>query len=103
MKAYVVSFIDVTDPAKYQEYAALAPATIAAHGGRYVARNGAKHPLEGEVPNKRVVILEFPSVEKAQQWHDSEEYQRATAIRKDASTGTIFIIEGYEPPIPDAG
>lgn len=103
MKAYVVSFIDVTDPEKYQEYAALAPASIAAHGGRYVARNGAKHPLEGDVPNKRVVILEFPSVEKVQQWHGSEAYQRVANIRKNASTGTMFIIEGYEPPIADAG
>lgn len=101
MTAYVVSFIDVTDPVKYQEYAAIVPAIIAAHGGTYVARNGAKHALEGELPNKRVVITAFPSVARAQQWHASAEYQRAKAIREAASTGTIFIIEGAEAPVVD--
>lgn len=100
MKAYIVSFIDVEDPVLYQQYAARAPQTIAAFGGSYVVRNGNKFALEGEVPDKRVVILEFPSMETARQWHESKEYQEVAQIRHRASKGTIFIVEGpAQPPV----
>lgn len=99
MKAYIVSFIDVEDPELYKQYVARAPETIAAYGGSYVARNGNKYALEGDLPDKRVVILEFPSVEKAREWHGSKEYSEVAKIRHKASKGTIFIIEGPEQPI----
>lgn len=99
MKAYIVSFIDVEDPELYKQYVARAPETIAAYGGRYVARNGNKYALEGQLPDKRVVILEFPSVEKAREWHGSKEYSEVAKIRHKASKGNIFIIEGPEQPI----
>ena len=97
MKAYVVSQIDVRAPKRYAEYAARATQTVAAYGGRYLARNGAKHPLEGPVPDRRVVVMEFPSVEQAKAWHASSAYQAIIGIRHSASTGNIFIIEGCEP------
>ncbi len=100
MKAYTISHIDVADPELYKEYAALAPATVAAYGGVYLARNGKKYALEGEFPNKRVVIVEFPSVEKAIAWHQSLEYQEVAKIRHRASSsGSIVLIEGPEAPV----
>ena len=38
MAAYVVANVEVTDPAAYEEYRAKVPGTIAAYGGRYLAR-----------------------------------------------------------------
>lgn len=98
MKAYVIGLIDVQDPDAYVKYAQNAPATIAQYGGRYVIRNGVKHELEGTPPGERWVVLEFPSVERAKRWFDSEEYQAIRPIRTNASTGKLFIIEGYDAP-----
>jgi uncharacterized protein (DUF1330 family) len=95
LSAYVLAVIDVKDVEKYKNYAAGAPATVEAFGGRYLARNGNKHPLEGNVFGNRVVILEFPSVEAATRWYHSEEYQGVKRKREGAAMGDIFVIEGY--------
>jgi uncharacterized protein (DUF1330 family) len=63
--AYVIANVDVRDPEAYEEYRALVPATIAEHGGRYTARGGATEVAEGDWKPKRLVIVEFPSVENA--------------------------------------
>ena len=82
MKGYVLAFVDVEDPTSYSPYAAGVPATIAAYGGRYLVRNGKKEVREGTLPADRVVMLEFPSVEQAKAWYESEQYQALLPIRK---------------------
>ncbi|MGH2522967.1 MAG: DUF1330 domain-containing protein, partial [Anaerolineales bacterium] len=64
MSAYVIVDIDVRDAARYEEYKQLAPPTVAAYGGRYLARGGKAEVLEGVWTPKRLVILEFESVER---------------------------------------
>jgi len=95
MKGYVLAFIDVEDAKNYSPYAAGVPATIAAYGGRYLVRNGKKEVREGSLPADRVVMLEFPSVDQAKAWYESEEYQALLPIRKSASKGTLLIVEGF--------
>lgn len=94
MPAYVFANIEVTDPVLYEEYRKGVPATITQYGGRYVARGGAAEGLEGGYAPKRVVILEFPSVERAKAWWDSPEYQPLRAIRQRASRGDLLLVEG---------
>ena len=38
--------------------------------------------------------IAFESVEKARAWYDSPAYQELVAVRKKASTATLFIAEG---------
>jgi len=94
MPAYVIADVEVTDPATYEEYRKGVPATIAAHGGRYVARGGAVEVLEGDWIPRRAVILEFPSVERIKAWYDSPEYRPLRELRKRASNSRLVIIEG---------
>ncbi|MEC9347381.1 MAG: DUF1330 domain-containing protein [Pseudomonadota bacterium] len=94
MSAYVIARVDVTDPAKYEKYKALAPAAIAAHGGEYLARGGKVVTLEGPEETLRVVILRFPSLEKAQAFYDSPEYQAAKFEREGAAVGNFIAVEG---------
>ena len=47
MAAYVISEIEPRDPVLFERYRALAPATIAKHGGRYLVRGGASEVIEG--------------------------------------------------------
>jgi uncharacterized protein (DUF1330 family) len=99
MNAYTVAHIDVADHDMYAEYTARAPATVEAFGGKYLARNGRKTALEGELPDRRIVVMQFPSYEKAREWYASKEYQELIPIRQRASrSGSIVLIEGYEPP-----
>jgi uncharacterized protein (DUF1330 family) len=93
MTAYLIAEIDVSDPAVYERYKTLAAETFAQHGGRYVVRGGRAVSLEGDAP-KRIVVVEFDSVEAAERWHRSEEYQAARRLRELASTGRLYVVEG---------
>jgi uncharacterized protein (DUF1330 family) len=97
MPAYVFANIEVTDPALYEEYRKGVSATIAQYGGRYLVRGGAAEALEGSYTPRRVVILEFPSVERAKAWWDSPEYRPLRAIRQRASRGDLMLAEGFAP------
>ncbi len=93
---YVVAEVEVTDAAKFQEYAQKVPAIVAAHGGHYMIRGGAITPLEGEAP-KRLTVIAFDSVEKAKGFEDSPEYGAVRPIRQGAAKSTVFIVEGLPP------
>ena len=92
--AYVIAMVEVKDPVRYEDYRRLVLPTITAFGGRFVARGGRTEVLEGDWPARRLVIVEFPSVERAKEWWSSPEYADARAIRQATSEGTLVVIEG---------
>ena len=64
MSAYVILDITIIDPNLFDQYKQLAPATIEAYGGRYLARGGTAESLEGDWQPNRIVILEFDSMDE---------------------------------------
>jgi uncharacterized protein (DUF1330 family) len=94
MSAFVIVDIEVTDPAGYDEYKKLAPATITLYGGKYVARGGKTETLEGDWQPNRLVILEFPSIEQAKAWVNSPEYAPARAMRHKYAKSQMVVVEG---------
>ena len=96
MAAYVIADGRVEDPAQYEDYKRMVPATIAAYGGRFIARGGRTEVLEGEWRPNRVVIIEFESVERAKEWWASEEYRAARELRQRTSTGSLIVVEGLK-------
>lgn len=94
MSAYVIVDIDVHDPAGYEEYKKLAPATVAAYGGRYLARGGKTEILEGTWAPRRLVILEFESSERARAWLDSPEYAPVKPLRHQTAASHMVVVEG---------
>lgn len=94
MAAYVLVHIDVKDPEAYAAYKEMAPLSIAKYGGRYIVRGPAPEVLEGTWEPKRLVLLEFPSVERAREWWHSPEYAPAKARRQSASTGDMVLLPG---------
>ena len=94
MPAYVLAEIEITNAEGYKEYSAQVRATLAKYGGRFIVRGGKAHVLEGEWPERRRVMLEFPTVEAARQWWDSPEYEKPKAMRQAASNGRLLLIEG---------
>ena len=91
---YIVVEIEVTDPVGYEEYRRLAPPTVAEHGGRYLVRGGASETLEGGWAPRRLVVLEFPSVEKAREWWSCESYAGLKALRQRTAKTRMVLIEG---------
>jgi uncharacterized protein (DUF1330 family) len=94
MKAYVIVEVSITDINQYEEYKKLTPATISAYEGRFIIRGGKTEPLEGDWHPDRIVVVEFPSPEKARQWWHSDEYSQAKATRREAAHTKMFIVEG---------
>ena len=94
MAVYLIANIEVTDAAGYDRYRAQVPATVEKYGGRFLVRGGKVEALEGDYDPRRVVLLEFPSEERAKAWWSSPEYAPLMALRKGASKGNLYFVTG---------
>ncbi len=94
MSAYVMVEIEIHDQVRYKEYVAMVQPTIDAYGGRFIVRGGSAENLEGDWEPKRIVVLEFESVERAKAWWASDEYGPAKELRQSASTARMIVVEG---------
>lgn len=99
-KAYVVFDLEITDPAAYEAYRLDGQASVRRWGGRILsgepAPQGIVESLEGNWRTKRLVIVEFPSLEVARDWYHSDEYQAAARKRQASSTGRVLLVEGWK-------
>jgi len=94
VSAYVIAEVDITDPALYEEYRRLVPATIAMYGGKYLVRGGAVETKEGGWTPKRLAVLEFASMDQARKWYHSPEYAPVLALRLKAARSKLLLAEG---------
>jgi len=94
MAAYIIVDVEITDPVRYAEYIRVVPPTIAKYGGRFLVRGGKAETLEGSWKPGRVVVVEFPTFEKAREWWESEEYRGPRALRQSASVTDMILVQG---------
>ncbi len=94
MAAYVILRITVQNPDKLKAYQKVAPSIIDQHGGKLLARGGEVVSLEGPIDNRRTVIIEFPTMEKAIRFYNSPEYTEAIELRNGAAEFEIVVVEG---------
>jgi uncharacterized protein (DUF1330 family) len=94
MTALVVVQESIENEAVFNQYRAKAAATIEAYGGRFLARGGNLEVLEGELPHKRLVIIEFPTRQDAIAWYNSPEYQEILPMRLASSKGIFAVVDG---------
>jgi uncharacterized protein (DUF1330 family) len=92
--AYVVANVQFVRPDKAQEYGRAVPSTIERFGGRYLARGGTAEVAEGHWQLRYVTIMEFPSLQLAKQWYESEDYGRLRSIRLEHAQSDIAFVEG---------
>ncbi|MBR1166700.1 DUF1330 domain-containing protein [Bradyrhizobium sp. DASA03005] len=98
MTAYVISEVEVRDPAAFEAYRALAAETIAQYGGRYLVRGGQAELLEGGPSPKAIVIVEFPTMARLKEWYASSEYAEALKLRASALQRRLLLVEGVSTP-----
>ena len=77
---YVIAQLRVTNPENYKEYIEKV--------------NPIVKKFDGETNFPRIIILKFPSYERALEWYNSEEYKPIKQIRLDNAEGTNIIIRG---------
>jgi uncharacterized protein (DUF1330 family) len=84
-------------PARHHPQVAreLAEASIKLYGGRYIVRLAEPDVPEGDWPlAQRVVIVEFPDMQRAREWYASPEYAEALAVRRTALHRRLLFAEG---------
>ena len=95
MAAYIIADItEITDPTTFQDYAGKAGPTIPKYDGKARIVRGKVETLEGTWKPTNLVVLEFPTVERAKEWYSSSEYHPLIAQRQKASKGNLILIEG---------
>jgi uncharacterized protein (DUF1330 family) len=94
MAAYIIAEISIHNPELMEEYKKLTPDTLTAFGGKFIIRGGKTLTIEGEWNPDRIVVLEFPSIENAQAWLNSEKYHHAKQIRQKAALTKMILVEG---------
>ena len=94
MKGYVIATVRVEDAQGYEPYRQRAQEIIAGHGGRYLVRGGRVDVREGTLERDRVIVLEFPTMEQARAFYDSDDYQAIVPIRQRNAEAQLFLVEG---------
>ena len=94
MSAYVIVEIDIIDSVGYDEYKKLAGATVEKYGGKYIVRGGRAETLEGDWNPKRIVVLEFESMQRAKDWLNCEEYREPRKMRHRTAKTNMIVVEG---------
>lgn len=92
---WVTCYRSISDPNKLAAYAELAPKATAPFGCRYIARGTAMAAFEAG-QKERIVISEFPSVEKAIAAYNSPAYKEALKALGDGAVRDIRIVEGTD-------
>ena len=95
MSAYLVVDTKIENAEEYEKYKALARPIAEQYGGVYVARGGKLDVRETDLWSPtRVVIIEFPDMQSAQAFVDSDEYAPVKPLRRKNAKCTLFIIDG---------
>lgn len=94
MPAYIIVRVQVTDEDKYSQYKERTPEAVAKHGGRFIVRGGQVMTLEGPEETRRIVVIEFPTLQRAQDFYKSDEYQNAKMFRHGAADAQFIAVDG---------
>ena len=93
-KAYWVGVVNVKNQDEYKKYADIAGPALIAAGAKILSRGGKIKNLEGEAMN-RIVVIEFPSMEEAEKFYQSEEYKKGLKfLNHNDSERFLNIAEG---------
>ena len=95
MSAYLVVDTKIENAEEYEQYKKLAKPIAEQYGGSYIARGGELDIRETDLWSPtRVVIIEFPDMQSAQAFIDSDEYAPVKPLRHNNAKCTLFIIDG---------
>jgi uncharacterized protein (DUF1330 family) len=94
--AYVIFDVEIRDMARYQEFMKSVAPAIDEAGGKYLARGGTHRVHEGDWAPRRIVILEFPSVQAFETFYNGPIYRELKPIRDACSSARLVSVEGID-------
>jgi uncharacterized protein (DUF1330 family) len=91
---YQITEIDVTDQEGYaKNYVPRIVPALKEAGARFIVQAGKTYPFEGEPP-KRIVVLTWDSIEKAEAFRDSAVGKELQSVRDKYAKFRSFAVEG---------
>ncbi|MER7545295.1 DUF1330 domain-containing protein [Actinomadura sp.] len=70
--------------------------TMDPFGGRFLVHGTAPDVIEGPLEGA-YVLIEFPDMDKARAWYESDAYQAILPMRTDNIDGTAVLLQGVPP------
>ncbi len=94
MSAYVIFDVDISNPGRYADFMNGVKPALEAAGARYLARGGAHKVYEGDWEPRRIVLLEFPSVQAWEDFYNGPVYQGLKSVRDECSSARLVSVVG---------
>ena len=91
MSAFVIANFKVQDEDKLNQYGAAAAATLEKFGGQYLAK-GKTDILHGISNHPMTVVIQFPDKEAANNWYQSDDYQKLLDVRNEAMESDFQLV-----------
>ena len=95
MPGFIIAHIKVHDPEEYRKYISGFMDTFTPFEGKILVATDDVEILEGDWEESRIVVMEFPSLERARQWHQSPRYRQLARHRLRSSSTNMILAEGY--------
>jgi uncharacterized protein (DUF1330 family) len=86
--------LNITDPSKMEQYVENVPPITKSFGGEYVVMGGESQVKEGTWSPTMPVLIQFPTLEAANAWYNSEEYAPLKKLRESAGEFSAVFIKG---------
>lgn len=99
MKGYVIVDVNITNKEIFDQYRSKVGSTIINFRGKVIVVTGGGSSSnvdfkEGDWKPPHLVIVEFESFERAQEWYESSEYQEISKIRRQSSESSFVFAQG---------
>lgn len=93
MPGFIIAQLEIFDKKTFLAYKKSVSRTIEAFEGRVIVRGRPVTILEGNWNLKSIIIIEFPSVERANEWWSSQMYSKVRKIREKSAETKMIILE----------
>jgi len=90
----VVDISEITDQKIFDQIGPKAGPSSAAFGGKFIIRTNNITGVVGGTPPKRLVVIAFDSVEKANAWASSPAQKEVMDLNSKSTKSRTFIAEG---------
>ena len=94
MAALVFFDVEIPDLDRYQDFMNQVKPSLAAAGAKYLARSGEHRIYEDDWTPRRIVILEFPSIEAWEGFYNGPVYQGLKIVRDECSSARLVAVQG---------
>jgi uncharacterized protein (DUF1330 family) len=94
MAAYLIVDLEIVDPSGFEEYKKRVVPIVEKYGGKYIVVCDEVKTVEGDWNPKRIVILEFASMQRAKEWLNCKEYREPCRIRRRTARTNMILVEG---------